>query len=154
MALTKIANVIAEIKRSRQPPADCQRCWNVVDIEKMDYSTVSLLFQFYVSEGELSLPALPAAARIFSWVCRSTSPATRCSRCMVAQVVGSESRATSSYLPLARYACLSHANHVEQRNCSSLAEPASVLPRMKIGTAAGVEKTSTISSLRILNVLR
>ena len=70
----------ANQKESRQPAAHRHARGIRARLEQMALPPCHTLFQFYVQRRRIELPALPAQRGYVSSACRSTSPATRCSR--------------------------------------------------------------------------
>jgi len=63
--IDQIANVVAEINQNPNSRRLIVTAWNVADIEKMALAPCHCLFQFYVSEGELSCQLYQRSADIF-----------------------------------------------------------------------------------------
>jgi len=63
--IDQIANVITEIRENPDSRRLIVSAWNVVDIEKMALPPCHMMFQFYVSEGELSCQLYQRSADLF-----------------------------------------------------------------------------------------
>jgi len=63
--IDQIANVIAEIKKNPDSRRLIVSAWNVADIDSMALPPCHTLFQFYVSQGELSCQLYQRSADLF-----------------------------------------------------------------------------------------
>jgi thymidylate synthase len=63
--INQIDNVIAEIKRTPQSRRLIVSAWNVAEIDKMALPPCHVLFQFHVSDGELSCQLYQRSADLF-----------------------------------------------------------------------------------------
>jgi thymidylate synthase len=127
--IDQIANVIAEIKQNPNSRRLIVTAWNVADIEKMALAPCHCLFQFYVSDGELSCQLYQRSADIFLGVPFNIASYALLTL-MVAQVCGlkpGEFVHTFGDLHL-------YANHVEQAKLQLSREPRP-LPQMKLNPA-------------------
>jgi thymidylate synthase len=127
--IDQIANVIAEIKKNPNSRRLIVSAWNVADIEKMALAPCHCLFQFYVSDGELSCQLYQRSADIFLGVPFNIASYALLTL-MVAQVCGlkpGDFIHTFGDLHL-------YANHVEQAK-EQLAREPRPLPRMKLNPA-------------------
>jgi thymidylate synthase len=122
----QIGKVIADIKKNPDSRRLIVSAWNVIDIEKMALAPCHCLFQFYVSEGELSCQLYQRSADIFLGVPFNIASYALLTM-MVAQVCGlrpGEFVHTFGDLHL-------YANHVEQAKEQLSREPRP-LPQMKL----------------------
>jgi thymidylate synthase len=127
--IDQIANVIAEIKKNPDSRRLIVSAWNVVDIEKMALAPCHCLFQFYVSDGELSCQLYQRSADIFLGVPFNIASYALLTL-MVAQVCGlrpGDFVHTFGDLHL-------YSNHVEQAKLQLSREPRP-LPQMKLNPA-------------------
>jgi thymidylate synthase len=125
----QIASVIAEIKRNPDSRRLIVSAWNVVDIEYMALAPCHCLFQFYVSEGELSCQLYQRSADIFLGVPFNIASYALLTL-MVAQVCGlTPGDFVHTFGDLHLYA-----NHVEQVKLQLSREPRP-LPQMKLNPA-------------------
>ena len=124
--IDQIANVIAEIRKSPDSRRLIVSAWNVIDIKLMALAPCHCLFQFYVSEGELSCQLYQRSADIFLGVPFNIASYALLTL-MVAQVCGlkpGEFVHTFGDLHL-------YSNHVEQAKLQ-LTRESRPLPRMKL----------------------
>ena len=63
--INQIENVIAEIKRNPESRRLIVSAWNVAELEQMALPPCHVLFQFYVSDGELSCQLYQRSADLF-----------------------------------------------------------------------------------------
>jgi thymidylate synthase len=127
--IDQIANVIAEIKKNPDSRRLIVSAWNVVDIEKMALAPCHCLFQFYVSDGELSCQLYQRSADIFLGVPFNIASYALLTL-MVAQVCGLKpGDFVHTFGDLHLYA-----NHVEQAKLQLSREPRP-LPQMKLNPA-------------------
>ena len=127
--IDQIANVIAEIKKNPDSRRLIVSAWNVVDIEKMALAPCHCLFQFYVSEGELSCQLYQRSADIFLGVPFNIASYALLTL-MVAQVCGLKlGDFVHTFGDLHLYA-----NHVEQAKLQLSREPRPP-PQMKLNPA-------------------
>jgi thymidylate synthase len=127
--IDQIANVIAEIKKNPDSRRLIVSAWNVVDIEKMALAPCHCLFQFYVSDGELSCQLYQRSADIFLGVPFNIASYALLTL-MVAQVCGLKpGDFVHTFGDLHLYA-----NHVEQAKLQLAREPRP-LPQMKLNPA-------------------
>ena len=127
--IDQIANVIAEIKKNPDSRRLIVSAWNVVDIEKMALAPCHCLFQFYVSDGELSCQLYQRSADIFLGVPFNIASYALLTL-MVAQVCGLKpGDFVHTFGDLHLYS-----NHVEQAKLQLSREPRP-LPRMKLNPA-------------------
>ena len=127
--IDQIANVIADIKKNPDSRRLIVSAWNVVDIDIMQLPPCHCLFQFYVSDGELSCQLYQRSADIFLGVPFNIASYALLTL-MVAQVCGlkpGEFVHTFGDLHL-------YANHVEQAKLQLSREPRP-LPQMKLNPA-------------------
>jgi thymidylate synthase len=129
--IDQIAKVIADIKKNPDSRRLIVSAWNVADIEKMALAPCHCLFQFYVSEGELSCQLYQRSADIFLGVPFNIASYALLTL-MVAQVCGLKpGDFVHTFGDLHLYA-----NHVEQAKLQLSREPRP-LPRMKLNPAVG-----------------
>ena len=127
--IDQIANVIAEIKKNPDSRRLIVSAWNVVDIEKMALAPCHCLFQFYVSDGELSCQLYQRSADIFLGVPFNIASYALLTL-MVAQVCGLKpGDFVHTFGDLHLYA-----NHIEQAKLQLSREPRP-LPQMKLNQA-------------------
>jgi thymidylate synthase len=127
--IDQIANVIAEIKKNPDSRRLIVSAWNVVDIEIMQLPPCHCLFQFYVSEGELSCQLYQRSADIFLGVPFNIASYALLTL-MVAQVCGLKpGDFVHTFGDLHLYS-----NHVEQAKLQLSREPRP-LPRVKLNPA-------------------
>ena len=124
--IDQIAKVLEEIKSNPDSRRLIVSAWNVADIDSMALPPCHALFQFYVSEGELSCQLYQRCADIFLGVPFNIASYALLTL-MVAQVCGlkpGEFVHTFGDLHL-------YSNHVEQAKLQLAREPRT-LPRMKL----------------------
>jgi thymidylate synthase len=127
--IDQIANVITEIKMNPDSRRLIVSAWNVVDIEIMQLPPCHCLFQFYVSEGELSCQLYQRSADIFLGVPFNIASYALLTL-MVAQVCGLKpGDFVHTFGDLHLYA-----NHLEQAKLQLTREPRP-LPQMKLNPA-------------------
>ena len=127
--IDQIANVIAEIKKNPDSRRLIVSAWNVADIEKMALAPCHCLFQFYVSDGELSCQLYQRSADIFLGVPFNIASYALLTL-MVAQVCGLKpGDFVHTFGDLHLYK-----NHVEQAKLQLSREPRP-LPQMKLNPA-------------------
>ena len=127
--IDQIANVIAEIKKNPDSRRLIVSAWNVVDIEIMQLPPCHCLFQFYVSDGELSCQLYQRSADIFLGVPFNIASYALLTL-MVAQVCGLKpGDFVHTFGDLHLYS-----NHVEQAKLQLSREPRP-LPQMKLNPA-------------------
>jgi len=127
--IDQIAKVIEEIKANPDSRRLIVSAWNVADIDSMALPPCHCLFQFYVSEGELSCQLYQRSADIFLGVPFNIASYALLTL-MVAQVCGlkpGEFVHTFGDLHL-------YKNHVEQAKLQLSREPRP-LPQMKLNPA-------------------
>jgi thymidylate synthase len=128
-SINQIESVIAQIKKNPDSRRHIVTAWNPGEIEQMALAPCHCLFQFYVSEGELSCQLYQRSADIFLGVPFNIASYALLTL-MVAQVCGlkpGEFVHTFGDLHL-------YANHVEQAKLQLAREPRS-LPQMKLNSA-------------------
>ena len=128
-SINQIDDVIAQIKKNPDSRRLIVSAWNVADIDSMALPPCHALFQFYVSEGELSCQLYQRSADIFLGVPFNIASYALLTM-MVAQVCGlkpGEFVHTFGDLHL-------YANHVEQAKLQLSREPRP-LPQMKLNQA-------------------
>ena len=128
LASTRL-NVIAQIKKNPDSRRHIVSAWNPGEIEQDGAAAVPRLFQFYVSDGELSCQLYQRSADIFLGVPFNIASYALLTL-MVAQVCGlkpGEFVHTFGDLHL-------YANHVEQAKLQLSREPRP-LPQMKLNPA-------------------
>ena len=127
--IDQIANVIAEIKKNPDSRRLIVSAWNVADIEKMALAPCHCLFQFYVSDGELSCQLYQRSADIFLGVPFNIASYALLTL-MVAQVCGLKpGDFVHTFGDLHLYK-----NHLEQAKLQLSREPRP-LPQMKLNPA-------------------
>ena len=127
--IDQIAKVIADIKKNPDSRRLIVSAWNVVDIEIMQLPPCHCLFQFYVSEGELSCQLYQRSADIFLGVPFNIASYALLTL-MVAQVCGLKpGDFVHTFGDLHLYA-----NHVEQAKLQLSREPRPP-PQMKLNPA-------------------
>jgi thymidylate synthase len=127
--IDQIATVIEQIKKNPDSRRLIVSAWNVADIDSMALPPCHALFQFYVSEGELSCQLYQRSADIFLGVPFNIASYALLTL-MVAQVCGlkpGDFIHTFGDLHL-------YANHVEQAKLQLSREPRP-LPQMKLNPA-------------------
>jgi thymidylate synthase len=128
-SINQIENVIAQIKKNPDSRRHIVTAWNPGEIEKMALAPCHCLFQFYVSEGELSCQLYQRSADIFLGVPFNIASYALLTL-MVAQVCDlkpGEFVHTFGDLHL-------YKNHVEQAKLQLSREPRP-LPQMKLNPA-------------------
>jgi thymidylate synthase len=128
-SINQIDQVIAQIKKNPDSRRLIVSAWNVADIDSMALPPCHCLFQFYVSDGELSCQLYQRSADIFLGVPFNIASYALLTL-MVAQVCGlkpGEFVHTFGDLHL-------YANHIEQAKLQLSREPRP-LPRMKLNPA-------------------
>jgi len=128
-SIDQIANVIAEIRKNPDSRRLIVSAWNVADIESMALPPCHTLFQFYVSEGELSCQLYQRSADLFLGVPFNIASYALLTL-MVAQVTGlrpGDFIHTFGDLHI-------YANHLDQVKEQLRREPRP-LPQMKINPA-------------------
>ncbi len=127
--IDQIARVIHEIKTNPDSRRLIVSAWNVADIDSMALPPCHCLFQFYVSEGELSCQLYQRSADIFLGVPFNIASYALLTM-MVAQVCSLEpGEFIHTFGDLHLYS-----NHVEQAKLQLTREPRP-LPRMKLNPA-------------------
>ena len=124
--IDQIAAVIEQIRRTPDSRRLIVSAWNVADIDSMALPPCHALFQFYVSDGELSCQLYQRSADLFLGVPFNIASYALLTM-MVAQVVGlkpGEFVHTFGDLHL-------YSNHLEQAHLQLTREPRP-LPKMKI----------------------
>ncbi len=124
--IDQIAKVVAEIKTNPDSRRLIVSAWNVADIDNMALPPCHTMFQFYVSEGELSCQLYQRSADVFLGVPFNIASYALLTL-MVAQVCGlkpGEFVHTFGDLHL-------YANHLEQAKLQLSREPRA-LPQMKL----------------------
>lgn len=125
----QVAKVIAEINSNPDSRRLIVSAWNVADIEIMELPPCHCLFQFYVSDGELSCQLYQRSADIFLGVPFNIASYALLTL-MVAQVCGLKpGDFVHTFGDLHLYA-----NHVEQAKLQLAREPRP-LPRMKLNSS-------------------
>ena len=127
--IDQVAQVIEQIKKNPDSRRLIVSAWNVADIDSMALPPCHALFQFYVSDGELSCQLYQRSADIFLGVPFNIASYALLTL-MVAQVCGlkpGEFVHTFGDLHL-------YANHVEQAKLQLSREPRP-LPQMKLNPA-------------------
>jgi thymidylate synthase len=127
--IDQIAKIIADIKKNPDSRRLIVNAWNVADIDNMALAPCHCLFQFYVSDGELSCQLYQRSADVFLGVPFNIASYALLTR-MVAQVCGlnpGEFIHTFGDLHL-------YANHIEQAKLQLSREPRP-LPQMKLNPA-------------------
>ena len=127
--IDQIATVIEEIKRNPDSRRLIVSAWNVADIDSMALPPCHCLFQFYVSDGELSCQLYQRSADIFLGVPFNIASYALLTL-MVAQVCGLKpGDFVHTFGDLHLYQ-----NHIEQAKLQLSREPRP-LPRMKLNPA-------------------
>jgi len=127
--IDQIATVIEQIKKNPDSRRLIVSAWNVADIDSMALPPCHALFQFYVSEGELSCQLYQRSADIFLGVPFNIASYALLTL-MVAQVCGLKpGDFVHTFGDLHLYA-----NHVEQAKLQLSREPRP-LPQMKVNPA-------------------
>jgi len=127
--IDQIARVIAEIKKSPDSRRLIVSAWNVVDIEKMALAPCHCLFQFYVSDGELSCQLYQRSADIFLGV-----PFNIASYALLTWMVAQVCRLKPGAFVHTFGDLHLYSNHVEQAKLQLTREPRP-LPTMKLNPA-------------------
>jgi len=128
-SINQIESVIAQIKKNPDSRRHIVTAWNPGEIEQMALAPCHALFQFYVSEGELSCQLYQRSADIFLGVPFNIASYALLTL-MVAQVCGlkpGEFVHTFGDLHL-------YANHIEQAKLQLSREPRP-LPQVKLNPA-------------------
>ena len=124
--IDQIANVIAEIRKNPDSRRLIVSAWNVVDIDMMALAPCHTMFQFYVSEGELSCQLYQRSADLFLGVPFNIASYALLTQ-MVAQVTGLKPGTfVHTFGDLHLYS-----NHLEQAKLQLSREPRP-LPVMKL----------------------
>jgi thymidylate synthase len=124
--IDQIANVITEIRKNPNSRRLIVSAWNVADIECMALAPCHCLFQFYVSDGELSCQLYQRSADLFLGVPFNIASYALLTL-MIAQVCGLKpGDFVHTFGDLHLYA-----NHVEQAKLQLSREPRP-LPQMKL----------------------
>jgi thymidylate synthase len=127
--IDQIATVIEQIKKNPDSRRLIVSAWNVADIDSMALPPCHALFQFYVSEGELSCQLYQRSADIFLGVPFNIASYALLTL-MVAQVCGLKpGDFVHTFGDLHLYA-----NHVEQAKLQLSREPRP-MPQMKLNPA-------------------
>jgi thymidylate synthase len=127
--IDQIADVISLIKKNPDSRRLIVSAWNVADIDKMALPPCHCLFQFYVSEGELSCQLYQRSADIFLGVPFNIASYALLTM-MVAQVCGLKPGTfVHTFGDLHLYS-----NHLEQAKLQLTREPRP-LPQMKLNPA-------------------
>ncbi len=127
--IDQIASVIAQIKKNPDSRRLIVSAWNVADIDSMALPPCHTMFQFYVSEGELSCQLYQRSADIFLGVPFNIASYALLTL-MVAQVCGlrpGDFVHTFGDLHL-------YSNHIDQAKLQLSREPRA-LPQMKLNPA-------------------
>ena len=128
-AINQIDDVIAQIKKNPASRRHIVTAWNPGEIEKMALAPCHCLFQFYVSDGELSCQLYQRSADLFLGVPFNIASYALLTR-MVAQVCDLKAGDfVHTFGDLHLYA-----NHVEQAKLQLSREPRP-LPQMKLNPA-------------------
>ena len=140
--IDQIARVVSSIRTYPDSRRHIVSAWNVADVDSMALPPCHALFQFYVAPPKRSgdparLSCQPATSGrpTCSSACRSTSPPTRCSTMMVAQVCH---LAPGEFVHTLGDAHL-YLNHLDQARLQLTRDPRP-LPQMRIAPRTALDE--------------
>lgn len=124
--IDQIKNVIEEIKNNPDSRRMIVSAWNVADLDKMNLPPCHILFQFYVSNGKLSMQLYQRSADIFLGV-----PFNIASYSLLLMMVAQVTNLKPGDFVYTLGDAHIYTNHIEQTKLQMEREPRA-LPKMKI----------------------
>lgn len=124
--IDQIKNVIEEIKNNPDSRRMIVSAWNVADLDKMNLPPCHILFQFYVSNGKLSMQLYQRSADIFLGV-----PFNIASYSLLLMMVAQVTNLKPGDFVYTLGDAHIYTNHIEQTKLQMEREPRA-LPKMRI----------------------